>query len=68
MILYEVYFGAQTFTVGDLKGLWREVFQNINPGTDKNIGRSYAAIQAYLKPDPKIESALQRLRNKISTL
>ncbi|MDW7740594.1 MAG: glucose-6-phosphate isomerase [Bacillota bacterium] len=64
----EVYFGAQKFTAGDLKDIWRGFFQNINPGTDIHKGRSYVAIQAYLKPEPNIESALQRLRNKISTL
>lgn len=53
-------FGAE-----NLQHLWQEFFRQVQPGEKEKKGRSYIAIQAYLKPDPETDQALQKMRDKI---
>jgi glucose-6-phosphate isomerase len=61
----DVYSG---FKKSDLQQTWHEFFLKASPGENEGRGRSYIAIQAYLKPDPETDRALQRLRDKIQVL
>ncbi len=58
----EVYSGD---TADNLQQAWREFFKKAHSGENEGRGRSYIAIQAYLKPGPETDRALQRLRDKI---
>lgn len=60
----EVYSGN---SAENLHQSWREFFRKADSGENEGKGRSYIAIQAYLKPEPKTDHALQGLRDKIQT-
>ncbi len=58
----QVYRGQKSET---LRQVWHDFLREANPGENECKGRSYFAIQAYLKPDPETDRALQLLRDKI---
>lgn len=59
-----VYSGWQA---EDLKQVWHRFMIRAKSGEHEGKGRSYIAIQAYLKPDAETDRALQGLRDKIQT-
>jgi glucose-6-phosphate isomerase len=58
----EVYSGQ---TAENLQQVWRDFLKQADLGIKDIKDRSYIAIQAYLKPDPATDRALQRLRDQI---
>ncbi len=60
----EVYCGQKA---ENMQQVWHQFLSQANPGENESKGRSYFAVQAYLKPDPEIDRALQLLRNKIQS-
>ncbi len=58
----EVYFEQRA---ENLKQVWHQFLNQAEAGEKKGKGRSYFAIQAYLKPEPETDHALQLLRDKI---
>lgn len=53
------------FTASRLWEALREFFSGANPGEAEGKGRSYLAIQAYLKPDSATDEQLHKLRTHI---
>jgi len=53
------------FTSSRLWEALREFFSGANPGEAEGKGRSYVAIQAYLKPDSATDEELHKLRTHI---
>jgi len=51
----------------NLQQLWHQFIGQANPGDNEGEGRSYIAIQAYIKPDPETDRLMQILRSKIQT-
>ena len=51
----------------DLQQVWREFSKKAVSGVNESKGRSYFAIQAYLKPGKETDRALQGWRDKIQT-
>lgn len=49
----------------NLQQVWHDFLKQADPGINDIRDRSYVAIQAYLKPDPTTDRALQRLRDQI---
>ncbi|MDZ4133877.1 MAG: transaldolase, partial [Dethiobacteria bacterium] len=58
----EVYSGQ---TAENLQQVWDDFLKQADFGINDIKDRSYVAIQAYLKPDPATDYALQRLRDQI---
>ncbi len=52
-------------TAENLQQVWRDFLKQADLGIKDIKDRSYIAIQAYLKPDPSIDRAIQRLRDQI---
>ncbi len=50
-----------------LEQVWHDFFLFAEDGDIEGLGRSYIAIQAYLKADSKTDSVLKALREKIET-
>jgi hypothetical protein len=53
------------FEAGSLGEAFERFFTLAEPGKDESAGRSYVAIQAYIKPSLETDVALQYLRTKI---
>jgi len=53
------------FSAGCLNEALEEFFVRANQGKDESAGRSYIAIQAYVKPSAETTSALQDLRTRL---
>jgi len=53
------------FEAGSLGEALERFFTLAEPGKDESAGRSYVAIQAYIKPSLETDAALQYLRTKI---
>ncbi len=51
----------------ELPEAWESFFSKASEGKDEGKGRSYIAIQAYLKPGPETDQALQKLRDRIQS-
>ncbi|MDY6972870.1 MAG: bifunctional transaldolase/phosoglucose isomerase [Thermodesulfobacteriota bacterium] len=49
----------------NLKEAIQEFLAQANPGKDDSMGRSYIAIQAYIKPTMETDTALQELRTEL---
>ena len=58
----EVYCGHKAETISQV---WKQFSNNINKRDAENKSRNYIAIQAYLKPDPATDRALQALQGKL---
>jgi glucose-6-phosphate isomerase len=52
-------------TAENLQQVWHDFLKQADFGINDIKDRSYIAIQAYLKPDPATDSALQRLRDQL---
>jgi glucose-6-phosphate isomerase len=53
------------FSANSISDTFQKFFSLAKPGEDEAAGRSYVSIQAYIKPDPETDEALQDLRTKI---
>lgn len=53
------------FSVNSLKEALDKFLAQANPGKDESAGRSYIAIQAYVRPNAETHDALQELRTKL---
>ena len=53
------------FETKSLTDAFKRFFALVRPGKDEALGRSYVAIQAYIKPSPETDKALQKLRTTI---
>jgi transaldolase/glucose-6-phosphate isomerase len=53
------------FSAGCLNEALEKFFARANQGKDESAGRSYIAIQAYVKPSAETTSALQDLRTRL---
>lgn len=58
----EIYSGQ---TAENLQQVWHDFLKQADFGINDIKDRSYVAIQAYLKPDPVTDRAMQRLRDQI---
>lgn len=58
----DVYSGHKAVSISQT---WKQFLAHLNPGDNKSKGRSYIAIQAYLKPDPATDRALKALLSKL---
>ncbi len=61
----EVYSGQKTESLPEA---WNNFLEQAQPGEEEGKGRSYIAIQAYLKPDPETDRALQALQNSLRNI
>ena len=52
-------------TAGSLEEILQQFFARAKPGDEQGRGRSYIALQAYIKPAPETEVLLQELREKL---
>jgi transaldolase/glucose-6-phosphate isomerase len=55
------------FSAHSLKEVLDQFFAQARPGRDEYVGRSYIAIQAYVKPSAETATALQGFRTRLHT-
>ncbi len=59
---------VSVFSEGRIQSIERalpEFLEKAEPGDARGMGRSYAAIQAFINPEPEVEKALQLLRTSL---
>lgn len=60
--------GTSGYSSKNLEEAWKSFLGEANPGDSGGQGRGYIAIQAYLKPDPAIDSLLAALQTGLQDL